>query len=60
MTDVKLKILNKIVSDGNDFFCFEGIEKFGKRFKETVKKMNIEASFAEAWKQVKREEAEND
>lgn len=27
---------------------------------ETIKKMNIEASFAEAWKQVKREEAEND
>ena len=128
MIDVKLKILNKIVSDGNDFFCFggmenqydrekflfrklkeevdelsslfygggagnipqkdvvneagdlffviasicdlyglewfevaaEGIEKFGKRFKETIKKMNIEASFVEAWKQVKREEAEND
>ena len=38
----------------------EGIEKFGKRFKETIEKMNIEASFAEAWKQVKREEAEND
>lgn len=38
----------------------EGIEKFEKRFEKTIEKMNIEASFAEAWKQVKREEAEND
>lgn len=124
MFDVKLKILNKIVSDGNNFFCSggnqcdrekflfrklkeetdelsslfcsgagnipkkavineagdlffviasicdlyglewfdvaeNGIEKFGERFKDAIQKMNLVASFAEAWKQVKREE-END